>query len=56
MILIDDKNKEIKFENKEKNFPIVSFLIKFLVGINLRKKHKRLGNSISRILRTYLLD
>ena len=49
LTLIDDKNKEIKFENREKNFPIVSFLIKFLVWINLpKKKHKRLGNSISR--------
>ena len=30
LTLIDDKNKEIKFENKEKNFSIISFLIKFL--------------------------
>ena len=28
--LIDDENKEIKFEDKEKNFPIVNFLLEFL--------------------------
>ena len=29
--LIDDENKEIKFEDKEKKFPIVNFLLEFLV-------------------------
>ena len=28
--LIDDENKEIKFEDKEKNFSIVNFLLEFL--------------------------
>ena len=28
--LIDDENKEIKFEDKEKKFPIVNFLHEFL--------------------------
>ena len=28
--LIDDENKEIKFEDKEKKFPIVNFLLEFL--------------------------
>ena len=36
--LIDDENKEIKFEDKEKRFPIVNFLLEFLAWINLSKK------------------
>ena len=28
--LIDDKNKEIKFEDKEKKIPIVNFLLELL--------------------------
>ena len=59
--LIDDENKEIKFEDKEKKFPIVNFLLEFLAWVNLSKKQqqknknktpRRLGNSISRM---YLL-
>ena len=29
--LIDDENREIKFGDKEKKFPIVNFLFEFLV-------------------------
>ena len=36
--LIDDENKEIKFEDKEKKFPIVNFLLEFLAWVNLSKK------------------
>ena len=28
--LTDDENKGIKFENKEKKFPIVNYLLEFL--------------------------
>ena len=28
--LIDDENKEMKFEDKEKKFPIVNFLLEYL--------------------------
>ena len=28
--LIDDENEEIKFEEKEKKFPIVNYLLQFL--------------------------
>ena len=41
--LIDDENKERKFEDKEKKFPIVKFLLEFLALVNLSKKPKRLG-------------
>ena len=36
--LIDDENKEIKFEDKEKKSPIVNFLLEFLAWVNLSKK------------------
>ena len=28
--LIDDENKEMKFEDKERKFPIVNFLLEYL--------------------------
>ena len=41
--LIDDENKEIKFEDKEKNheIPIVNFLLEFLAWVNLSKKTQK---------------
>ena len=40
--LIDNENKEIKFEDKEKNIPIVNFLLDFLARVNFffEKKQK----------------
>ena len=38
--LIDDENKEIKFEDKEKKCPIVNILLEFLACVNLSKKTK----------------
>ena len=38
--LIDEENKEIKFEDKEKKFPIMNFLVEFLARVNLPKKTK----------------
>ena len=39
--LIDDENKEIKFEDKEKKLPIVNFLLGLLAWVNLSKKSKK---------------
>ena len=36
--LIDDENKETKFEDKEKKFPIMNFLLELLAWVNLSKK------------------
>ena len=40
--LTDNENKEIKFEDKEKNIPIVNFLLDFLARVNFffEKKQK----------------
>ena len=51
--LTEDENKEIKFEDKKKKFPIVNFFVKFSACVNPSKKFKRLGKSA---LRTYLLS
>ena len=39
--LIDDENKGINFENKEKKFPIVNCLLEFLAWVNLSKKKQK---------------
>ena len=39
--LIDDEYKEIKFEDKEKKFPIVNLLLEFLAWVNLSKKTQK---------------
>ena len=41
--LTEDENKEIKFEDKKKKFPIVNFFVKFSACVNPSKKFKRLG-------------